>query len=246
MVNETRLQKFMAECGVASRRKSEELISQNKVKVNGRVAKIGDKVDPRKDLITVSGKRVARVREKVYIMIYKPRGYVTTVSDEKGRKIVMDLLQDVKLRIYPVGRLDKDSEGLLLLTNDGDFANAMTHPQRHVSKTYRVTVRPSVSDEQLLAFQEGMLLDGKMTMPIETRVITREEGRVVLELVLHEGKNRQIRKMCEALNLEVARLKRTAIGPVKMGMLQQGKWRELSEDEIKKLSRAASAIENEK
>ncbi len=237
--HEVRLQKFLSECGVASRRKAEELILQNKVKVNGHPVKLGDKVDPKKDVVTVSGKRVSKVTEKKYIMLYKPRGYVTTVSDEMGRKTVMDLVKDVKLRLYPVGRLDKDSEGLLLLTNDGAFANAMTHPKRHVSKTYRVTVRPDISEEQLLAFSEGIELDGKKTMPVETRVITKEEGRVVLELILHEGRNRQIRRMCEALELEVARLKRTAFGPVKLGMLQQGKWRELDEQEVKKLLHAA-------
>lgn len=236
---EVRLQKFLSECGVASRRKAEELIAQNKVKVNGHPVKVGDKVDPRKDLVTVCGKRVSKVREKRYIMLYKPRGYVTTLSDEMGRKTVMELVSDIKTRLYPVGRLDKDSEGLLLLTNDGDFANAMTHPKKHVAKTYRVTVRPSVSDAQLQAFEEGIVLDGKKTMPAETRVVTREEGRVVLELVLHEGRNRQIRRMCEALGLEVARLRRTAVGPLKLGMLQQGKWRELDEVEIKKLLHAA-------
>lgn len=237
--NEMRLQKYMAECGVASRRKSEELISQNKVKVNGHTASLGDKINSHKDLITVCGKKISKSHEKHYIMLYKPRGFVTTVNDEKGRKTVMELVSDVKGRIYPVGRLDKDSEGLLLFTNDGDFANAMTHPKKHVPKTYRVTVRPAVSDEQLLAFEEGMVLDGKKTMPIETRVITKEEGRVVLELVLHEGRNRQIRKMCQELGLEVARLKRSAFGNVKLGMLQQGKWRELDEVEVKKLLHAA-------
>lgn len=237
---EMRLQKFMAECGVASRRKSEELIVQNKVKVNGHTASLGDKINPYKDLVTVSGKRISRERgNKRYIMLYKPRGYVTTVSDEKGRKTVMDLVSDVKGRIYPVGRLDKDSEGLLFLTNDGEFANAMTHPKKHVPKTYRVTVRPSISDEQLLAFEEGMMLDGKKTLPVETRVITTEEGRVVLEMVLHEGRNRQIRKMCAELGLEVARLKRSAFGTIKLGMLQQGKWRELDDVEVKKLLHAA-------
>lgn len=236
---EIRLQKYLAECGVASRRKAEELIAQNKVKVNGHPVKIGDKVNPRKDLVTVNGKKVSKVTEKHYIMLYKPRGFVTTVSDEMGRKTVMDLVSDVKTRLYPVGRLDKDSEGLLLLTNDGDFANAMTHPRQHVSKTYRVTVRPSISDKQLLAFEDGMDLDGTMTQPVEASVVTKEEGRVVLELVLHEGRNRQIRRMCEALELEVARLKRTAFGPLKMGMLQQGKWRELTDAEVKKLLHAA-------
>lgn len=237
--NEIRLQKYLSECGVASRRKSEELIAQNKVKVNGHPAKIGDKVNPYKDLVTVAGKRVSKVNEKHYIMLHKPRGFVTTVNDEMGRKTVMQLVKDVKTRIYPVGRLDKDSEGLLLLTNDGEFTNAMTHPAKHVPKTYRVTVRPSISDEQLQAMRDGIEIDGRKTLPAEVQVITQEEGRVVLELIIHEGRNRQIRKMCEALGLEVARLRRTAFGPLKLGMLQQGKWRELDEIEVAKLMRAA-------
>lgn len=237
--NEMRLQKYLSECGVASRRKSEELIMQNKVKVNGHPAKIGDKVNPYKDLVTVAGKRVSKVTEKRYIMLHKPRGYVTTVNDEMGRKTVMQLVKDVKTRIYPVGRLDKDSEGLLLLTNDGEFTNAMTHPAKHVPKTYRVTVRPSISDEQLQAMRDGIEIDGRKTLPADVQIITQEEGRVVLELILHEGRNRQIRKMCETLGLEVARLRRVAFGPVKLGMLPQGKWRELDEIEVTKLLRAA-------
>ena len=237
--NEMRLQKYLSECGVASRRKSEEVIMQNKVKVNGHPAKICDKVNPYKDLVTVAGKRVSKVTEKRYIMLHKPRGYVTTVNDEMGRKTVMQLVKDVKTRIYPVGRLDKDSEGLLLLTNDGEFTNAMTHPAKHVPKTYRVTVRPSISDEQLQAMRDGIEIDGRKTLPADVQIITQEEGRVVLELILHEGRNRQIRKMCETLGLEVARLRRVAFGPVKLGMLPQGKWRELDEIEVTKLLRAA-------
>lgn len=240
-MNEIRLQKFLSECGVASRRKAEELILQNKVKVNGHPAKIGDKVDAKHDLVTVSGKRVSKTGELRYIMLYKPRGFVTTMSDEMGRKKVVDLTKDIKTRIYPVGRLDKDSEGLIFLTNDGSFANAMTHPKKHVSKTYRVTVRPGISDEQLIRLREGIVIDGKKTLPAEVTVVTKEEGRVVLEILLNEGRNRQIRKMCEVLGLDVARLKRTAIGGVKLGMLQQGKWRDLTDVEVKKLLRLSGA-----
>ena len=152
--NEVRLQKFMAECGVASRRKSEELIEMGKVKVNGHIAYIGDKVNPKKDIVTVRGKKINKVERMYYIMLNKPRGYVTTVSDELGRKTVMDLV-DVKARVYPVGRLDKDSEGLLILTNDGSFANALTHPKHNYAKVYRVTVRPSVTDEILEKLRNG-------------------------------------------------------------------------------------------
>lgn len=234
-----RLQKYMAENGIASRRKSEELIAAGKVRVNGKIAAVGDKVDPKHDKVTVSGKRVVKVKKNVYIMLHKPRGFITTMHDEMGRKCVAELIQDVPERVYPVGRLDRESEGLLLLTNDGEFANALTHPSRHVPKTYRVTVRPDVTKEQLAAFENGIEIDGRPTLPAEVRVLDKQEGRVVLEVVIYEGRNRQIRKMCEALGLEVARLKRTKIGSLKLGMLKQGEYRYLSEDELHGLLVAA-------
>ncbi len=234
-----RLQKILAESGVASRRKSEELIEQGKVKVNGNIAHIGDKINPKRDTVTVNGKKIVKQKSHTYIMLHKPRGFITTMSDEMDRKCVAELIKDVPGRVYPVGRLDRDSEGMLLFTNDGEFANAMTHPTRHVPKTYRVTVRPSISDEQITRLTTGIMIDDRMTSPCEVRVVTREEGRVVLEIILHEGRNRQIRKMCEEVGLEVARLKRTAIGSIKLGMLKQGDYRELSEDEVRKLMIAA-------
>lgn len=244
--NEVRLQKFMAEQGVASRRKSEDLIRAGKVKVNGHIAEIGMKINPRKDLVTVGKQKLTNVknRKMVYIMLNKPRGYVTTVSDELGRKTVMDLLPDFGCRIYPVGRLDKDSEGLLLLTNDGSFTNCMTHPSHEYAKVYRVTVRPSVNDEILFNLRNGIEIDERKTAPCEVTVLTEEENRVVLEFILHEGRNRQIRKMCESQGLEVARLKRISIGPIKLGMLKQGDYRELSEQDVKKLLRSAGHKEN--
>lgn len=244
--NLVRLQKYLADCGVASRRKSEELIEQGKVRVNGKVASIGDKVDPKHDTITVSGKKIIRQKTHTYIMLHKPRGFITTMSDEMDRKCVAQLVKDVPARVYPVGRLDRDSEGLLLFTNDGAFANAMTHPSKHVPKTYRVTVRPGVTQDQLTALTQGVIIDDGVTAPAEVRVITKEENRVVLEIILYEGRNRQIRKMCEALGLEVARLRRTAIGTVKLGMLKQGDWRELTEDEVRKLQLAAGMIRDKK
>lgn len=238
MAEKIRLQKLLAQCGVASRRKSEELIMNGNVKVNGEIAKIGDKVDPKRDEVLVRGKKISAAAKTkyYYIMLHKPRGFVTTMRDEMGRKCVADLVKDVPTRVYPVGRLDRESEGLLLMTNDGEFANKVTHPSKHVYKVYRVTVRPSINEEQVTQMCSGMVIDGVKTAPCEVHIISRQEGRVVLEIVLREGRNRQIRKMCEQLGLEVARLKRTAIGQVKLGMLPQGKWRDLTPDEVKRLT----------
>ena len=237
--NRIRLQKFLSECGVASRRKSEEMIESGIVKVNGKVASIGDKVDPKRDTVTVRGKKVVKQKNNVYIMLNKPRGFITTMSDEMDRKCVAMLVENAPARVYPVGRLDRESEGMLLFTNDGEFANALTHPSKHVSKAYRVTVRPPVSEEQLTAIATGIVIDDRKTAPADVRVVLQEENRVVLEIVLYEGRNRQIRKMCEEIGLEVARLRRIAVGSVKLGMLKQGDWRELSEEEVRKLKLAA-------
>lgn len=234
-----RLQKMLADCGVASRRKAEELIASGRVKVNGKIAKIGDKVDPKKDRVIVDNKNVVSKVRNVYIMLYKPRGFITTMNDEMDRKCVAELVTDIPERIYPVGRLDRDSEGMLLMTNDGSFANAMTHPSMHIPKTYRVTVRPSITEAQITALTVGMIIDGRKTAPAQVNVVLQEPGRVVLEIVLYEGRNRQIRNMCEQLGLEVARLKRIACGPVKLGMLQPGDYRRLTVEEVKKLNTAA-------
>lgn len=242
-----RLQKLLSERGVASRRKAEELILQGKVKVNGHPAGLGDKADPYKDVITVAGKRLAQAEAPVYIMLNKPRGVVTTMSDEMGRKCVAELVKDVGARVYPVGRLDRDSEGLLLLTNDGDFANAMMHPAAHVPKLYRVTLRAMITDAQKVKFEEGILLDGRKTAPAELYVVSEEPAspdgerpaRTVVEIVLYEGRNRQIRRMCEELGLPVVRLKRIAVGGVKLGMLAPGKWRHLEPKEVRALVMAS-------
>ena len=207
--------------------------------MNGRVATIGDKVHPKKDTVTVNGKKVIKQKNLVYVMLHKPRGFITTMSDEMDRKCVAQLIKDVPGRVFPVGRLDRDSEGMLLFTNDGEFANAMTHPTKHVPKTYRVTVRPGITEEQITALTTGIIIEDRKTAPAEVRIVTKEEGRVVLEIILYEGRNRQIRKMCEEVGLEVARLKRTAIGSIKLGMLKQGAWRNLNDDEVRKLMIAA-------
>lgn len=238
--NKIRLQKFLAENGVASRRKSEELIERGKVRVNGHPASLGDKVDPKKDLVTVSGERVVPVSSgNVYIMLNKPRGYVTTMSDEMGRKCVAELVSDVEERIFPVGRLDRDSEGLLLFTNDGEFANMMTHPSMHISKTYRVTVKPQADEAQLVELASGVVIDGKKTLPASVLVLGDGSGRSVLQITIHEGRNRQIRKMCEAVGLETVRLKRISMGSLKLGSLSVGTYRELKKEEVSALKRAA-------
>ena len=234
-----RIQKMIADSGVCSRRKAEQMISQGRVKINGHPVKLGDKCGY-KDLITIDGERIMIPRKKnfIYIMMNKPRGYVTTVSDELDRRCVMDLLEDVEERVYPVGRLDRNSEGLLLFTNDGEFANSIMHPSRHISKTYRVTVRSDINDDQLVALSEGVVIDGKKTLPASVVVKDKEAGRVVILITIKEGRNRQIRKMCEAVGLEVARLRRISIGPLKLGMLKPGSYRELTADELRALRNA--------
>ncbi len=235
--NKERLQKFLSECGVCSRRKAEELILEGKVKVNGRAATLGDKVDPKRDKVTVRNKRVIAVTQKVYIMLHKPRGFVTTMSDEFDRKNVSDLVKDVGVKVYPVGRLDKNSEGLLLMTNDGEMANKLTHPSSHVNKTYRVTVSGNVTDEQLEALSNGSIaLDGKKVLPCDVFVMERKPDRTVLCFIISEGRNRQIRRMCETVKLDVLRLKRTEIAGIKLGMLPQGSWRPLNEREMQRLN----------
>ncbi len=224
---------------MASRRKAEEMIVSGAVRVNGQTVPLGTQILPERDKVTVHGRRVVQQKKNVYIMLHKPRGFVTTMSDEKGRKCVAELVGGVETRVYPVGRLDRESEGLLLMTNDGEFAQMLTHPSRHVGKTYRVTVRPTVTDEQITKLTTGMMIDGYQTAPAQVRIVTREPDRVVLEVILYEGRNRQIRKMCEALGLEVARLKRTAIGNVKLGMLHPGDWRDLTEREVASLNALA-------
>lgn len=234
-----RLQKYLAQCGIASRRKAEELISLGKVKINGRAAGLGDKIDPVRDKVFLEGRRVVNQTAKRYVMLHKPRGFVTTLHDEQDRKCVAQLVSDAGDRLFPVGRLDKESEGLLLMTNDGEFANLLTHPSHHVPKTYRVTVREKVTETHLDQMTAGLIIDGRETLPCEVWVIDRGENRTVLNFVLYEGRNRQIRKMCEEVGLTVIRLKRVAVGNVKLGMLPVGKWRELEEKEVRYLQNSA-------
>ena len=234
-MEKVRIQKIIADSGLCSRRKAEELIERGKVKVNGHPCKLGDKALPNGEKITIEKRK-----RLYYIMLHKPRGYVTTTSDELGRKCVTELLEDIPERLYPIGRLDKDSEGLLLFTNDGKFANDIMHPSRHISKTYRVTVRPDITEDQLIQLASGVEIDGRKTQECSVVVVNKEPGRVVLQMTIFEGRNRQIRKMCEAVGLEVARLKRSSIGPVKLGMLKPGAYRELKPDELRALRNAIS------
>lgn len=235
-----RIQKLLSDCGYCSRRKAEQLITAGRVRCNGRPVKLGDKATA-KDLLSVDGENIDIPKKKTYryIMLNKPRGYVTTMSDEQGRRCVTDLLTGIPERVYPIGRLDRNSEGLLLFTNDGKFANDIMHPSREVSKTYRVTVRPPVSEEQLAQMSAGIEIEsGVVTAPANIVAQVQEANRVVLLVTIHEGKKREVRLMCDAVGLEVARLRRISIGPLKLGMLQPGEWRDLTSEELRALRAA--------
>lgn len=237
---EVRIQKIIAESGYCSRRKAEELIAQGAVTVNGRPCSLGDKADAGRDVIKVHGETVGAVPvEKRYIMLNKPRGYITTMADEQGRRIASELLEGVEERVVPVGRLDRNSEGLLLFTNDGTFANEITHPSKHVSKTYRVTIDGRVNEDQIMRLSTGVELDdGAVTLPCTVDVLVEEPERTVLRIVIKQGQNRQIRRMCTAVGLNVGRLRRVAIGGVKLGMLKPGEWRDLTKEELRILRAA--------
>jgi 23S rRNA pseudouridine2605 synthase len=232
---EERIQKIIADSGYCSRRAAEKYIEAGAVKVSGRAAKIGDKAEPNA-LITVNGERIARAKKR-YIKLYKPRGYVTSMKDaDRAKHIITELLTKIPERVYPVGRLDKVSEGLLLLTNDGDFANKITHPGRKITKKYRVTIPSPVEEEKIAQMSAGINIgepgQAEITAPCAINVLTEEPNRTVLEFVITEGKNRQIRRMCEAVGLSVSRLKRTSVGGVKLGMLSPGEYADLTKEEL--------------
>ena len=233
-----RIQKALSDCGYTSRRNAEELVRQGRIKINGRKAEIGAAVNPNRDIITVDGERVytGGKKTRVYIALNKPRGYVTSLKDELGRKTVDELVTDVGTRVYPVGRLDKNSEGLLIMTNDGEFANFMMHPKYKVEKVYRVTVKNSVTDEQVTDLASGVMIDDRRTEPCEVVVLEKANERSVMQITLREGRNRQIRKMCESVGLTVSRLKRISVGPVRLGVLQPGEYRYLTAREIELLT----------
>lgn len=226
-----RLQKILSARGVASRRKAEELIAQGRVTCNGVTAKLGDSADPQTDVITLDGRPLPSQTDHVYIMLNKPRGFVTTLSDEKGRRDVSELVADCGVRVYPVGRLDMDSEGLLLMTNDGEFANHLMHPKQEVEKTYHVWVQGYTEGaEELL--RRPITIDGYTIRPPKAQLQWAQDGRAKLTVVIHEGRNRQIRRMCQAAGIAVTRLCRVAEGTVKLGNLPLGKWRHLTAEEV--------------
>ena len=229
-----RLQKILSARGVASRRKAEEMIEQRLITLNGRIAVLGDTADPETDEILVEGKTLPSRQAFVYILLHKPRGYVTTLSDEKGRPNAAQLVADCGVRVYPVGRLDMDSEGLLLFTNDGDFANALMHPKHEVKKTYDTWVTGYVPGAEA-RLSRSIELDGYMIRPPKVKLIRADGKKAKFQITIHEGRNRQVRRMCEAAGMTVTRLRRIREGSLFLGDLPQGKWRYLTEEEVKNL-----------
>lgn len=228
-----RLQKFLAQAGVASRRKSEELILKGDVKVNHIIiTELGTKVDPDNDTIMYNNTVVTTEAHKVYYMLNKPVGYVTTVKDEKGRKTVLDLLQAVSERIYPVGRLDCDTSGLLLLTNDGDLTYLITHPKHEVEKTYVATVSGIPSSAQLEHFRQGLIIDNWKTAKAKITMLSQNKNLATLSITIREGRNRQVRKMCAAIGTPVISLQRVSVGTITLGPLETGKYRSLTDQEV--------------
>ncbi len=231
-----RLQKYLASCGVASRRRAEQMILDGKVMVNGQtVREMGIQVDEEKDRVLVEGVPVHPEAEKHYIAYNKPIGEVTTVSDPEGRSTVMDKFRDYPVRLFPVGRLDFDSEGLLLLTNDGDLMNRLLHPSHEVKKVYLIKASNQVSEEEIRQLRSGVMLDGRLTSPAQVRLIRREAFDTVLLVSIHEGRNRQVRKMLEAVHHQVVQLRRVEFGPIALRDLPLGQWRHLSREEVEKL-----------
>ena len=229
-----RLQKILSARGMASRRKAEEMIRKGLVTVNGKTAQLGDTADPERDEILVEGKPLPGIQTHVYILLNKPRGYVTTLSDEKSRPNAAQLVADCGVRVYPVGRLDMDSEGLLLFTNDGDFANALMHPKLEIKKTYETWVTGYVPGAEVRLCRP-ITLDGYTIRPPKVKLIRAEGKKAKFEITIHEGRNRQVRRMCEAAGMTVTRLRRIQEGSLHLGDLPLGKWRYLTEDEVANL-----------
>ena len=237
-----RLQKFLAKAGIASRRTSEKLILNGKVKVNGNViTQLGTKVDPEQDIVTVNSKVAKIENRKVYIALYKPKGYITTLADPQGRKKVSDLIKNVKERVYPVGRLDYDTEGLLLLTNDGDFAYTLTHPKHKIKKVYLAKVQGIPSENDLEKLKTGILLSDGITAPAEAFILKTCDHNAIVKITIYEGRNRQVRRMMEAINHPVLHLKRIKIGNLDISNLKVGQYRFLSKREVENFLNHATA-----
>ncbi len=229
-----RLQKIIASSGLCSRRQAEIWIAEGRVQCNGETASVGQCADETTDRITVDGRPLPKGGKNVYLMLNKPRGYVTTLSDEKGRKNVSQLVADCGVRVYPVGRLDMDSEGLLLFTNDGDFANKLMHPKHEVQKTYRVWVNGFAADK-LERLKDPIELDGYRIRPPKVCLCKAQEDRAVIEVTIHEGRNRQVRRMCRCAGMDVCKLLRISEGKLSLGTLRSGTWRYLTEQEVRSL-----------
>ena len=233
-----RLQKIIASAGLMSRRAAEEAIRSGRVSCNGRIASLGETAEPGQDQICLDRLPVVPKEQKIYLMLHKPRGVVTSMNDEQGRRSVADLVKDVGARVYPVGRLDLDSEGLLLMTNDGDFANRVMHPSHEVSKCYETWVKGSNVDAAVQSLGQPMRIDGYEIRPATVRLLRRiSEQEALLSITIHEGRNRQVRKMCESVGLRVTRLLRVSEGSLHLGDLPSGSWRNLTKEEIKSFER---------
>ena len=243
---EERLQKYLANCGICSRRKAEELIASGKVSVNGKiVTELGTKINPKVDKVIYNGKEIKEESNHVYILLNKPIGYVTTAKDQFGRDSVMDLVK-VKERVVPVGRLDMYTSGALILTNDGDFVYQVTHPKHEIEKTYTVTIKGIVKDEEVEKLRKGVKIDDYITKEAKVKIlkIDEEKNQSRLEITIHEGKNRQIRKMCEAVGHKVLALHRSKIAGIGVKDLPLGKWRYLSKEEVKKMLFSGTGSKN--
>jgi 23S rRNA pseudouridine2605 synthase len=234
---EERLQKLIAGAGLCSRRRAEQLITEGRVTVDGQVVgELGSKADPDKAVVAVDGRPLRSEKEKITLLLNKPCGYVTTLSDPQGRPIVSDLLPpEVKMRLFPVGRLDLDSEGALMMTNDGELANRILHPKFEVNKTYEVSLHNLPAASDLRRLEQGIVVDGQKTWPAKVRILNREQGITVVEIVIHEGKKRQVRKMFQAIGHHVLRLKRTAYGSLRLGSLEPGRCRFLGKNDLRKI-----------
>ena len=236
-----KLQKYVAETGLMSRRAAEKEIEAGNFAVNGVTASIGMRIDPDNDAVTYKGKSLVKKNDrKVYIMLNKPKGVVTTMSDEKGRKSVADIV-DIGVRVYPVGRLDLNSEGLLLMTNDGDLTNAIAHPSGEIKKVYAVTLKGKVENEELDRLRAVRELDGEKISPVGVELVSRNDQSSVVKFTLSEGKNREIRRICEAVGVYITKLKRISLGPIRLGDLKTGEYRELNSSELRALKNAVSA-----